>query len=256
MNTFETFSQLHQQTEPFLLGNIWDVNSAHIFEAAGYKAIGTSSHALATAFGYDDGENLPFDMILRVAGRVTQTVKIPLTIDIEGGYGDGATEIAERIKMLYEAGVVGVNLEDTLPKPTRQLRPAEEFRQILSEIVDRLERENIKIFLNIRTDAFLLGLPNALDETISRINSYENTGIHGIFVPCIALAEDIQVITRETILPVNVMCMPALPDFNTLKSLNVKRISMGPFLFNKVTAQTSILAKNVVEAQSFAPLFS
>ncbi len=256
MNTFETFSQLHQQTEPFLLGNIWDVNSAHIFEAAGYKAIGTSSHALATAFGYDDGENLPFDMILRVAGRVTQTVKIPLTIDIEGGYGDGATEIAERIKMLYEAGVVGVNLEDTLPKPTRQLRPAEEFRQLLSEIVDRLERENIKIFLNIRTDAFLLGLPNALDETISRINSYENTGIHGIFVPCIALAEDIQVITRETILPVNVMCMPALPDFNTLKSLNVKRISMGPFLFNKVTAQTSILAKNVVEAQSFATLFS
>ncbi len=256
MNTFETFSQLHQQTEPFLLGNIWDINSAHIFEAAGYKAIGTSSHALATAFGYDDGENLPFDMILRVAGRVTQTVKIPLTIDIEGGYGDGATEIAERIKMLYEAGVVGVNLEDTLPKPTRQLRPAEEFRQLLSEIVDRLERENIKIFLNIRTDAFLLGLPNALDETISRINSYQNTGIHGIFVPCIALAEDIQVITRETILPVNVMCMPALPDFNTLKSLNVKRISMGPFLFNKVTAQTSILAKNVVEAQSFAPLFS
>ncbi|MGG7662718.1 isocitrate lyase/PEP mutase family protein [Dyadobacter sp. BHUBP1] len=256
MNTFETFSQLHQQTEPFLLGNIWDVNSAHIFEAAGYKAIGTSSHALATAFGYDDGENLPFDMILRVARRVIETAKIPLTVDIEGGYGDSAAGIAERIKMLYEAGVVGVNLEDTLPKPTRQLRPTEEFRQLLTEIIDRLERENVKIFLNIRTDAFLLGLPNALDETISRINIYENTGIHGIFVPCITLAEDIQAVTRETILPVNVMCMPALPDFNTLKSLNVKRVSMGPFLFNKVTAQTSILAKNVVEAQSFAPLFS
>lgn len=255
MNTFETFSELHQQTEPFLLGNIWDVNSAHIFEAAGYKAIGTSSHALATAFGYDDGENLPFDTILRVARRVTETVKIPLTVDIEGGYGDGAAEIAERIKMLYEAGVVGVNLEDTLPKPTRQLRPAEEFRQLLIEIVDRLERNNVKVFLNIRTDAFLLGLPNALNETIGRINIYENTGIHGIFVPCITLAEDIQAVTRETILPVNVMCMPALPDFNTLKSLNVKRISMGPFLFNKMTAQTGILAKNVVEAQSFAPLF-
>lgn len=256
MNTFETFSHLHQQTEPFLLGNIWDINSAHIFEAAGYKAIGTSSHALATAFGYDDGENLPFDMILRVARRVTETVKIPLTVDIEGGYGDGAVEIAERIKMLHEAGVVGVNLEDTLPKPTRQLRPAEDFRQLLTEIVNRLERENVKIFLNIRTDAFLLGLPDALDETISRINIYENTGIHGIFVPCITLAEDIQAVTRKTILPVNVMCMPALPDFNTLKSLNVKRISMGPFLFNKATAQTSALAKNVVEAQSFAPLFS
>ncbi|MNY62394.1 hypothetical protein D3C86_1991970 [compost metagenome] len=67
---------------------------------------------------------------------------------------------------------------------------------------------------------------------------------------------DIETITRETILPVNVMCMPALPDFNALQSLNVKRISMGPFLFNKMVAQTGILAKNVVEAQSFAPLFA
>lgn len=256
MSTFKTFSQLHQQTEPFLLGNIWDINSAHIFEDAGYKAIGTSSHALASAFGYDDGENLPFDMILRVARRVTETVKIPFTVDIEGGYSDTAEGIAEHIKMLYEAGVAGVNLEDTVAKPTRRLRPAEEFKQLLVEIVDRLERENVKVFLNIRTDAFLLGLPNALDETISRINIYENTGIHGIFVPCVALAEDIQTITRETILPVNVMCMPALPDFNALKSLNVKRISMGPFLFNKMTAQTGILARNVIEAQSFAALFS
>lgn len=256
MSTFETFSQLHQQPEPFLLGNIWDVNSAHIYEAAGYQAIGTSSHALATAFGYDDGENLPFDSILRVAKRVTETVKIPLTVDIEGGYSDTAAGIAAHIKMLYEAGVAGVNLEDTLAKPTRHLRPTAEFRQLLAEIVNRLEQENIKVFLNVRTDPFLLGLPDALDKTISRINSYENTGIHGIFVPCVVRAEDIRTITSETFLPVNVMCMPALPDFQALKSLNVKRISMGPFLFNKMTAQTGILAKNVIEAQSFVPLFS
>jgi 2-methylisocitrate lyase-like PEP mutase family enzyme len=256
MNTFETFSQLHQQTEPFLLGNIWDVNSAHVFEAAGYKAIGTSSHALATAFGYDDGENLPFDTILRVARRITETVKIPLTVDIEGGYSETAQGIAGHIKMLYEAGVAGVNLEDTLPRPARHLRPANEFRHLLVEIVNRLDQENIKVFLNVRTDAFLLGLPNALDETISRINLYENTGIHGIFVPCVTRASDIEAITSETILPVNVMCMPALPDFDALKSLNVKRISMGPFLFNKMTSQTGTLAKNVLEAQSFAPLFA
>lgn len=256
MNQFETFSQLHQQTNPFLLGNIWDVNSAHIFEDAGYQAIGTSSHALATAFGYDDGENLPFDTILRVAKRITETVKIPLTVDIEGGYSDTAEGIAEHIKQLYDAGVAGINLEDTLAKPTRRLRPTGDFKNLLTETVNRLERENIKIFLNIRTDPFLLGLPNALVETINRINSYETTGIHGIFVPCVARAEDIQAITRETALPVNVMCVPALPDFDTLKSLNVKRISMGPFLFSKMTAQTGTLAKNILEAQSFAPLFA
>lgn len=256
MSTFETFLQLHQQAEPFLLGNIWDVNSAHILEAAGYKAIGTSSHALAATFGYDDGENLPFDMLLRVAKRVVETVKIPFTVDIEGGYSETAAGIIEHIKLLHEAGVAGINLEDTRAKPSRTLRPADEFKQLLTQIADELERENIKIFLNVRTDAFLLGLPNAVDETISRINMYENTGIHGIFVPCVARAEDIETITRETILPVNVMCVPALPDFNALKSLNVKRISMGPFLFNKMSAQTGTLAKNIIEAQNFAPLFS
>ncbi|GGH40498.1 carboxyvinyl-carboxyphosphonate phosphorylmutase [Dyadobacter endophyticus] len=256
MSTFETFSQLHQQTEPFLLGNIWDVNSAHIFEAAGYKAIGTSSHALAAAFGYDDGENLPFDTLLRVAKRVVATVKVPFTVDMEGGYSDTAEGIIEHIKMLHEAGVAGINLEDTRAKPSRRFRPVDEFKQLLTEIADGLEQKNIKMFLNVRTDAFLLGLPNALDETISRINIYENTGIHGIFVPGVARAEDINTITRETILPVNVMCVPALPDFNSLKSLNVKRISMGPFLFNKISAQTGTLAKNIIEAQNFAPLFS
>lgn len=256
MSTFETFSQLHQQTEPFLLGNIWDVNSAHIFEAAGYKAIGTSSHALAAAFGYDDGENLPFDTLLRVAKRVVATVKVPFTVDMEGGYSDTAAGIIEHIKMLHEAGVAGINLEDTRAKPSRRFRPVDEFKQLLTEIADGLEQKNIKMFLNVRTDAFLLGLPNALDETISRINIYENTGIHGIFVPGVAHAEDINTITRETILPVNVMCVPALPDFNSLKSLNVKRISMGPFLFNKISTQTGTLAKNIIEVQNFGPLFS
>ncbi|WP_353721946.1 isocitrate lyase/phosphoenolpyruvate mutase family protein [Dyadobacter sp. 676] len=256
MDTFGTFLQLHQQTGPFLLGNIWDVSSAHIFEAAGYKAIGTSSHAVAAAFGYDDGENLPFDLLLRLARRVTETVRIPFSVDLEGGFSETAAGITEHIKILHDAGVAGINLEDTLAKPTRRLRPAEEFKQLLTRVADQLERENIRIFLNVRTDAFLLGMPNALDETIGRINMYENTGIHGIFVPCVTDSTDIKMITSETILPVNVMCMPALPDFGTLKELNVKRISMGPFLFNRMTEQTKALARDVAEGQSFAPLFS
>jgi 2-methylisocitrate lyase-like PEP mutase family enzyme len=256
MSQFETFLQLHQHASPFLLGNIWDVNSARIFEAAGYHAIGTSSHAVAAAFGFDDGENLPFDLLLRVVKRVVAMTKIPLTVDIESGYADTAAGIVEHIKMLHETGVAGINLEDTLPKPTRRFRAAEDFRQLLIGIVEQLERENIRIFINVRTDAFLLGLPNALDETISRINMYENTGIHGIFVPCVTEMHDIDTITSETVLPVNVMCMPTLPEFHTLAKLHVKRISMGPFLFNKMNEQTEMLARNVIQNQSFKFLFS
>lgn len=255
MNSFDSFYQLHQLSEPLLLANIWDVNSARIFETSGYQAIGTSSHALANAFGYDDGENLPFELLLRVAKKVVETVSIPFTVDMEGGYGRDSTEIVEHIKMLHDVGVAGINLEDTFAKPVRQLRPAEEFRQLLSEIAGQLDKENVRVFLNIRTDAFLLGLPNALDETIARINRYENTGIHGLFVPCITDVNDILTITSETILPVNVMCMPALPSFAALKDLNVKRISMGPFLFNKMNQQTGALALQVIRDQDFSALF-
>nr|WP_295926930.1 isocitrate lyase/phosphoenolpyruvate mutase family protein [uncultured Dyadobacter sp.] len=255
MSSFDSFYQLHRLPEPLLLANIWDVNSARIFEASGYQAIGTSSHALANVFGYDDGENLPFEMLIRVAKKVVETVRIPVTIDIEGGYGQNSSEIIEHIKMLHDAGVAGINLEDTFAKPVRELRPAEEFRRLLSEVASQLDRENMKVFLNIRTDAFLLGLPNALDETIARINLYENTGIHGLFVPCITDVKDIATITSETMLPVNVMCMPALPSFAALRDLNVKRISMGPFLFNKMNQQTGALAAQVIRDQDFSALF-
>src|SRR5690349_18933817 len=114
MNSFETFKQLHQNPTPLLLGNIWDVNSARIFEASGYKAIGVSSQALSLAFGYDDGENLPFDLLLQIAKRVTEVTRIPFSVDMEGGYSRTVGGIIENIDKLHDAGVAGINLEDTI----------------------------------------------------------------------------------------------------------------------------------------------
>src|SRR6266487_3069469 len=114
MNSFEQFSKLHQHTSPLLLGNIWDVNSAKMFEANGYKAIGTSSQAVANVFGYDDGEKVEFETLLQVAKRVVEVVRIPFTVDVEGGYNRTVEGIITNIKKLHDVGVVGVNLEDTV----------------------------------------------------------------------------------------------------------------------------------------------
>jgi 2-methylisocitrate lyase-like PEP mutase family enzyme len=94
-------------------------------------------------------------------------------------------------------------------------------------------------------------MPTALDETLTRIKSYENLGANGIFTPCITAKDDIAAVVNSTKLPVNVMCMPALPDFETLGLLGVKRISMGPFLFNKVYEQAAKLALSVAHDQNF-----
>ncbi|HTI07353.1 MAG TPA: isocitrate lyase/phosphoenolpyruvate mutase family protein [Puia sp.] len=251
MSSFETFSQLHRNAHPLLLGNIWDVNSARLLEASGYAAIGTSSQAVATSFGYKDGEQLPFETLLLLAKRVVEVVRIPFSVDIEGGYSRSLDTILENITKLHDAGVVGINLEDTVPGATRQLQPVSEFSKILSAVADHISRHHLEIFLNVRTDGFLLGLPTALAETLSRIDHYKNAGADGIFVPCITDKDDIKEVVRATLLPINVMCMPGLPDFGELQSLGVKRISMGPFLFNKVYAYAGELAKTIGNDKNF-----
>lgn len=256
MDSFETFSQLHRSANPLLLGNIWDVNSAKLFEASSYKAIGTSSQAVAHTFGYEDGEQLPFDILLRLAKRVVEVVHIPLSVDLEGGYSTDVDGIIEHIKKLHDVGVVGINLEDTISGPPRQLQLITEFQKIISAIASHISQHNLKIFLNIRTDGFLLGMPTAIDETLVRIKSYQEAGADGIFVPCITNKNDIKEVVQATNLPINVMCMPALPDFDELAILGVKRISMGGFVFNKIYNKVGELAKTINNDKNFSAVFS
>jgi 2-methylisocitrate lyase-like PEP mutase family enzyme len=256
MKPFETFKQLHQNSTPLLLGNIWDVNSARIFEANGYKAIGISSQAVSNAMGYEDGENLPFKTLLQLAKRVTEVVSIPFSVDMEGGYSRSIKGIIENITKLHDAGVIGINLEDTLPGATRQFQPVADFGKILSAVADHISRNNLQIFINVRTDGFLLGMPDALTETLTRIKTYQSAGADGIFVPCIVNAGEIREVVNATSLPVNVICMPLLPAFDELAALGVKRISMGPFLFSKINNIIGDLAKSIVSDSNFSSILS
>jgi 2-methylisocitrate lyase-like PEP mutase family enzyme len=256
MNLFETFVKLHKNVVPLLLGNIWDVNSAKIFEESGYKAIGTSSQAVAKSLGYDDGEQMPFTSLLQLAKRVVEVVNIPFTVDIEGGYSRSVDTIIENIEKLHDVGVVGVNLEDTIAGATRELQSIDAFQKTLSAVAVHIAKNNLRIFLNVRTDGFLLGMPTALAETLARIKSYENAGASGIFVPCITNNSDIKEVVNATSLPINVMCMPNLPGFDELQSLGVKRISMGPFLNSFADKKAEEAANKILQEKSFASLFN
>ena len=105
MKDFETFFQLHYNDELLLIGNVWDVNTAKIFEANGFKAIATSSAALANALGYEDGQQLPFELLLETVTRINKAVSIPLSVDMEGGYSETIPGILQNIEKLYDAGV-------------------------------------------------------------------------------------------------------------------------------------------------------
>ena len=250
------FKKLHQQDTPLLIGNVWDVASAKVAEELNFKAIGTSSGAIATMLGYRDGEEMSFAELEYIVGRIIANSDLPLSVDLESGYSRDPIEIANHIKRLVDLGVVGVNLEDSVVQEERIFLEAEKFAQTISTIKTQLQKEAATVFLNIRTDTFLLNHPSPLEESFRRIQLYENAGADGIFIPCIEKSADISAIVAATTLPLNVMSMPNLPDFKTLHQLGVQRISMGNFLFNKINEHHETTLNSILTAQSFNPIFA
>lgn len=250
-----TFKELHHQEKPLLICNVWDVPSAKAAEKLGFRAIATSSSAIAAVLGYQDGEELSFEELAYVVKRIAQNTELPFSVDLEGGYSRDPKGIADHIAHLHALGVVGINIEDSLISDKRSLLPAEDFTHTLKAVKKLIVANQTDLFINVRTDPFLLGLSNALEETQKRIHLYEQTGVEGIFVPCITQESDIKAVVSHTQLPVNVMCMPELPDFSTLQSLGVKRISMGNFLLGKLYQGHEQNLQDLLDQNSFTSIF-
>jgi 2-methylisocitrate lyase-like PEP mutase family enzyme len=250
------FFQLHQQAEPLLLANVWDAASASAAETAGYTAIGTSSAAIADSLGYADGEGIGFDELVALVARVRSVSGLPLTVDVEAGYGATSEAAVTNLRELAALGVVGVNLEDSVVRGgQRTLVDVEPFAQRLRDIRAGLQATGVEMFLNVRTDTFLLGVDPAREETIARGRRYADSGADGLFVPCLTNEADIAAIVAGVPLPLNVMCMPTLPSFGRLAALGVKRISMGNFLHQRAHHVLQQLFGDVRAEQSFAPVF-
>lgn len=247
------FSQLHHQATPLLLANVWDVPSAQAAESANFTALGTSSAAMAAVLGYEDGQQIPLEEMLLLIRRIVQNTRLPLSVDLEAGYGETPHQIAANINLLTKIGIAGINIEDSIVvKGTRTLQPAQDFAQTLRQVKSLLSDH---CFINVRTDTFLLNTNNPLSETIDRIGRYGAAGADGIFVPTVVKANDISAIVVATKLPINVMCMPELPPFEQLQKLGVRRISMGNFPQQKQQKQLAHLFSDLRTAGNFNPIF-
>lgn len=256
MTNIQIFKELHQNDEPLLLGNVWNPQSAKVYEKLGYKALATSSSAVAHSLGYEDGENMNFDEYLYIVERILKSISIPLTVDLEGGYGKTVDAVVSNISKLAEIGAVGINIEDSfIVDGTRKIADKEVFFEKLKSIVSKLKEKKIERFINVRTDTFLLGLENPVEETLERIKLFEEAGVDGIFVPCITVENDIETIVNSTNIPINVMCMPELPEFKTLQDLGVKRISSGNFINGYIYKNLEEKGCEIIQEQSFLPIF-
>lgn len=252
-----SFSQMHYQSTPLLLANVWDVASAQAAQDAGYQALGTSSAAIADMLGYKDGEELPFSVLLALAARIRECVSLPLSVDMESGYGQDTETVVRQAIQLAELGVVGINLEDSkVERGARRLLDAKHFAARLSAIKAGLDAAKTPLFVNARTDGFLLGEQDALNQTLARGRLYQQAGADGFFVPCVTSPEDIQAIASTVDLPLNVMCMPGLPDFDQLAALGVKRISMGNFVHAALNRKLQHLLFSLRQQGAFDEIFA
>lgn len=217
------FRSLHTPTEPLALANAWDVASARVIEAAGASAIATTSAGVAWSLGSPDGDVLTRDRALELFGRIVTAVTVPVTADIEGGYGNDAAGVAETVAGVLAAGAVGVNIEDGTRPPTELVTRLAAARQTA-------DRAGADLFLNARIDTFLfgLGVPDTrLKETLSRAHMYVDAGADGIFVPGITDTATIAALAREISVPLNVMAGPGAPTVAELGALGVARVSLG-----------------------------
>lgn len=256
MEKYEIFRDLHHQPGPLILGNAWDIQSAKILQKTGYPAVATSSAALARSAGYEDGEKIPFSELLFTVEKMVAAISVPLSVDMEKGYGKDIFKIIDNISALADAGAIGINIEDSVYTPAgRELGSADEFAKKISTIKNHLEKSKRKIFINARTDGYVLKLEGCLDISIQRAKSYSDAGADGIFVPFVNKADDIRAIVSAIRLPLNVVSMAELPDYETLNSLGVKRISMGSAIFTNTYAYFEKLTARINSEKSFALLF-
>lgn len=228
----EAFRSWHIRGNPIVLFNAWDAGSAKAIAAGGSKAIATSSWAVANANGFSDGERTPLALAIDNLRRITGAVDVPVTVDLESGYGDTAEIVGTTIRLSIEAGAIGCNLEDSFPV-NGKLRNMGDHADRLRQARRVADQTTIGFFINARTDVFLQRLPEQHDqsmvqEAIERARAYAQAGADGLFAPGLTNISLIGRLAAESPLPLNVMVVETTPSLHVLAEQGVARISYGP----------------------------
>jgi 2-methylisocitrate lyase-like PEP mutase family enzyme len=224
----EVLRRLHVEGPMLVLPNAWDAGSARTFVEAGFPALATTSAGIAFSLGYPDGERISRDEMLAAVSRITRRISVPITADMEAGYGQTPDAVAETVRRVLEAGAVGMNLEDRM----------EEKRLIeFSLAVERVraarraaDATGVHLVLNARTDAFEAPeIPGdkRIAEAVRRGNAFREAGADSVFVPFVGDRDTIEQLVQQIRAPVNILGTPNAPTLKQLAVLGVRRVTFG-----------------------------
>lgn len=242
----QEFLDLHHRGRPVVLPTAWDVWSAKLVEAAGFEALTIGSHPVSDSLGYQDGEGLPFDMLLEATARIAAGVEIPVSVDVESGYD---IEPGELVRRVLEAGAVGINVEDTVHGEGR-VRERDEHAEYIGALRQAADAAGVDLVVNARTDALLHGrerFTDPLAEAVQRMQACERAGARSLYPVRIPDRASLDTLLSELSLPVNVTAHPVdgapSGSLAELVSAGVRRITFGPLLQQALTSHVQALAK-------------
>jgi 2-methylisocitrate lyase-like PEP mutase family enzyme len=241
-----------------VLPNAWDAASARVLEELGYPAIATTSAGVAFALGYPDGQRVSRDEMLDVVARIARAVRVPVTADMEAGYGITPKDMAETAKAIVAAGAVGLNLEDvTGDTESSQVDSAlqgEKIRTIREVSASR----GVSLVINARTDVYLMPIgPEAtrFDRTVERLRAYRAAGADCVFAPAVSDRGLIEKLVKAVAAPVNILVTPGCPSIPELEKLGVRRASIGSGVMRSTLGQVRRIGKELLEKGTYSSVF-
>src|ERR1039457_6680340 len=229
-NKAAQFRELHRGPGVLILPNAWDVASARIFEDAGFPAIATTSAGIAFSLGHPDGQRIPREEMMARIARITRAVNVPVTADIESGYGPTPEDVARTTRELIEAGVIGMNLEDASGRSDQPLSSLQLAVEKIKAAREAAVHMRAQIVINARTDVYLLpgGNPDAdYSEAVRRLLAFREAGADCVFAPGLKDAETIGRLAKAVECPLNILAGPGTPSIPELATLGVARLSVG-----------------------------
>ncbi|SNU02150.1 2-Methylisocitrate lyase, PEP mutase family [Ruaniaceae bacterium KH17] len=243
-----TLAAQHESGDTLVLPTVWDTWSATVATEAGFAALTIGSHPVADAIGSADGENMEFSTYLEVVKRITSTVEVPVSVDVESGYGLAADELVGR---LLDAGAAGANIEDVVHSEGKRVRDRQEHADYISAIRNATDAAGVEFVINGRTDAVKLGtdaFEDPLGEAIARIQLLEQAGARAVYPVGLTTADQVSRLVQAVSVPVNVTAHPVnghgAGDLRSLIELGVRRVTFGPLWQKWLSEVSSTQLKN------------
>lgn len=240
----EQLRALHIPGDPVVLPTVWDAWSAKLAVDAGFVALTVGSHPVADSIGKEDNEGMSFDDLLTRVAQITAAVDVPVSVDIESGYGETAQRLIEG---LLSVGAVGLNIEDTVHKENRRLRSSSEHAALVGELRKAADEAGVHVVINARTDLFLRqdgDESDRVDRAVARLKEAAEAGADSLYPVGRHDPETYRRLTSELPLPVNAIGVPDADDLASFGPLGVARISFGPFFQAALAKRANELLAN------------